>query len=362
MPTLSHELSDLLWVPTEDRISRSQMDRFRRTFRPSAENSDQLWAWSVEYPGEFWRAVWDYCEVIGDPGERLLETSDDFWRWRFLPDSQLNFAENLLAERTGAGPHAIISVAENGESVSYTWQNIRETTASVAQWLSSVGVGKGDRVAAWMPHVPETVIMFMAAASLGAVFTSTSADFGVDGVVDRFGQTTPKVLLAASGYTYAGREHDLSERMIDIVAQLPSLEHVVVVDGPGGSSGPVEFESAQAHSWASIASQTDAPLHFERLPADHPIYILYSSGTTGKPKCIVHRAGGVLLKHLSEQQLHCDVAAGDNVFYFTTCGWMMWNWLVSNLASGATLVLYDGNPAYPTQSRLFEEAERHSSP
>ncbi len=360
MSELSHELSDLLWVPTEERISQSQMDRFRRTFRPSAENSDQLWEWSVEKPGEFWRAVWDYGEVIGEPGDRLIETAEEFWRWRFLPDAEMNFAENLLAERNGANLNAIVSIAENGETVSHSWKSLRQATASVAQWLVSVGVGKGDRVAAWMPHVPETIIMFLAAASIGAVFTSTSADFGVDGVVDRFGQTTPKVLLAASSYSYAGKVHDLSERMIEIVAQLPSVEHVVVVDGPGGGSGPTEFEPARAHSWVSVATNSDAPLHFVRLPADHPIYILYSSGTTGKPKCIVHRAGGVLLKHLSEQQLHCDVSAGDTVFYFTTCGWMMWNWLVSNLASGATVVLYDGNPAFPTQGRLFEEAERHS--
>jgi acetoacetyl-CoA synthetase len=336
------------------------MDRFRRTVRPSAENSDQLWEWSVENPGDFWRAIWDYCEVVGDPGERLLETADEFWRWRFLPDSQLNYAENLLAERSGANRDAIISIAENGESVSHSWQDIREATASTAQWLRSVGVEKGDRVAAWMPHVPETIIMFLAASSIGAVFTSTSADFGVDGVVDRFGQTNPKVLLAATGYTYGGKVFDLRERMTEIVGQLRSVEQVVVVDGPEVTAGPVGSDSADYHPWASVAASSDAPLHFEPLPADHPIYILYSSGTTGKPKCIVHRAGGVLLKHLSEQQLHCDVAAGDNVFYFTTCGWMMWNWLVSNLASGATLVLYDGNPAFPTQGRLFEEAERHS--
>ncbi|MGI9610781.1 MAG: acetoacetate--CoA ligase [Acidimicrobiia bacterium] len=359
MPSLSHELSDLLWVPSEERVSQSQMDRFRRTFRPSAESSDQLWGWSVENPGEFWRALWEYCEVLGDPGERMVETSEQFWRWRFLPDAELNFAENLLAERAGANPEAIIAIGEDGETVSHSWEQVRAATASVAQWMRSVGVGKGDRVAAWMPHVPETIIMFLAAASIGAVFTSTSADFGVDGVVDRFGQTTPKILLAASGYTYGGKVFDLKQRLNEIVAQLPSVEHVVVVDGPDETAGATEFETADSHRWHSVASDRSAELRFESLPTDHPIYILYSSGTTGKPKCIVHRAGGVLLKHLSEQQLHCDVSTGDTVFYFTTCGWMMWNWLVSNLASGATIVLYDGNPAYPTQSRLFEEAERH---
>ncbi len=355
----THELSDLLWVPSETRIANSQMDRFRRTVRPSAENSDELWAWSVDQPGEFWRAVWDYCEVVGTPGDRLLETHEEFWRWSFLPDATLNMAENLLAERPGANDDAIISIAENGESGHWSWERLRTATAATAAWMTSVGVEKGDRVAAWMPHVPETIVVFLAAASIGAVFTSTSPDFGVDGVVDRFGQTTPKVLLAATGYDYAGKSFDLRARLTEIVKELPSVEQVLVVDGPEVTTGPVQCGDVPVTSFAAVLEGEPGQLEFVQLPADHPLYILYSSGTTGKPKCIVHRTGGVLLKHLSEQQLHCDIRSGDTVFYFTTCGWMMWNWLVSCLGSGATVVLFDGNPAYPTQTRLFEEAERH---
>ena len=359
--TASNELSDLLWTPTPERIERSHMDRFRRTITPELVDSDELWKWSVEHPGQFWRSVWDYCGVVGDQGERDVEPADDFWKWRFLPDAKLNMAENLLAPRIGAGPNAIIAIAEDGSTDVWSWERLRAETAAAAEWLRSIGVGKGDCVAAWMPHLPETVVLFLAAASIGAVYTTTSADFGVDGVVDRFGQTTPKVLLAADGYNYGGKSFGLGQRAAEIAAALESVEHVLVVEGPSGSGTPVGETSAVVHRWEdAVGGKRGAELSFEQLPTDHPMYILYSSGTTGKPKCIVHRTGGVLLKHLSEQQLHVDIHAGDIMFYFTTCGWMMWNWLVSGLATGATIVLYDGNPAYPSQTRLFEEAEKHS--
>ncbi|NNF55245.1 MAG: acetoacetate--CoA ligase [Acidimicrobiales bacterium] len=354
-------MSELLWTPTPGRVERSHMDRFRRAVKPELADSDELWKWSVDNPGEFWRAVWNYCGVIGDPGERDLESANEFWKWRFLPDAKLNMAENLLAGRAGAGPNAIVAIAEDGSTDIWSWGRLRSETAAAANWLRSVGVEKGDCVAAWMPHLPETVVLFLAVASIGAVYTTTSADFGVDGVVDRFGQTAPKVLLAADGYTYGGKPFGLGQRAADIATALPSVEHVLVVEGPSGSGTAVGETNAAVHRWDdAVGALRGAELTFEQLPTDHPMYILYSSGTTGKPKCIVHRTGGVLLKHLSEQQLHCDVHAGDKVFYFTTCGWMMWNWLVSGLATGATIVLYDGNPVYPSQTRLFEEAENHS--
>ncbi len=356
----SRELSDLLWRPSPERVAGSHMDRFRRMVRPSAVDSDGLWEWTVERPGEFWRAVWDYGEVIGTPGDRLVEPAAEFWRWRFLPDAQLNFAENLLADRDGAGANALVAIDESGATESWTWERLRSEVAAAAGWLRSVGVGPGDRVAAWMPHVPETVILFLAGASLGAVFTSTSADFGVDGVVDRFGQTEPKVLLAATGYSYGGKVFDLRKRLTGILELLPSVENVLVVDGPEETVGEIAPGRPAISGWAdALDPHRDRPLEFVRRGGDHPLYILYSSGTTGRPKCIVHRAGGVLIKHLSEQLLHCDVRGGDVVFYFTTCGWMMWNWLVSALATGATIVLYDGSPAHPTTSRLWAEAERH---
>jgi acetoacetyl-CoA synthetase len=351
-----------LWSPSGRRIADSRMEALRNAAaevagRPLAD-SEALWGWSVEDPGRFWRTVWDDVGVVGDPGAGLVADGERFWQARFLPDATLNVAENLLAPRPGADEVAIEAWREDGRARSVTWDELRSEVAAVAAALAAVGVGPGDRVAAWMPHVPETVVAMLAAASLGAVFTSTSADFGVAGVVDRFGQTAPVVLVAADGYRYAGRTVDCLDRLRDIQAQLPSLKATLVVgyvdDDPDLSPVP------GARSWRQVVDEhRGAELRFTPLPFDHPWYILYSSGTTGKPKCILHRAGGVLLKHLSEQQHHSDIRAGDRVLYFTTCGWMMWNWLVSVLGNGATIVLYDGNPAHPGPSALFDAADRY---
>ncbi len=353
--------SDVLWQPSAEWIDATRIDAFRRHVRPEAADTHELWQWSVDQPGAFWRAVWDWCGVIGDPGDALLADADDFWAWRFLPDAQVSFAENLLAERAGQADEAIIEVPEEGshrKQRTLSWTELREEVAATAAWMRSVGVESGDRVAAWMPHVAETVIAFLAANSIGAVFTSTSADFGADGVVDRFGQTSPKVLVAADGYRYGGKSFSCLDRLAEIVDRLPSVEQVLVV--PALSDEPAIDHVPHAASWpAAIEPYRGSELRFERVPADHPLYILYSSGTTGKPKCIVHQSLGVLLKHLTEQALHCDIRPGDRVFYFTTCGWMMWNWLVSCLGSGATIILYDGNPAFPNAERMFDLADDH---
>jgi acetoacetyl-CoA synthetase len=346
-------VNEPLWSPSPDRVAATAVDRFRRDVHPDAHDVDGLWEWSVSEPESFWGAVWEWCGVVGDRGDRLVEEADDFWKWRFLPDATLNVAENLLADRPGANNEAIIERRENGDQQSTTWADLRGEVASMAAWMRSVGVEPGDRVAAWMPHVRETIAGFLAAASIGAVFTSTSADFGVDGVVDRFGQTTPKVLIAADGYDYGGRSFSCLDRLSEIVERLPSVEQVLVV----GVLEPTPDVSGvrSSISWIdAVASFPDAVPTYTRLPADHPLFVLYSSGTTGKPKCIVHRAGGVLLKLLSEHQLHCDIRPGDTVFYFTTCGWMMWNWLVGCLGSGATIVVFDGNPAHPHAAMLFD--------
>ncbi len=348
--------SSPLWTPSDDWIEATQLDAFRRDVRPQASDSHELWQWSVDEPGEFWRAIWDWCGVIGEPGERRVEVGEAFHRWRFLPDATMNFAENLLTKREGANPTAIVSVAEDGTKREMSWDALRADVAAMAAYFVSVGVAPGDRVAAWMPHVPETIVAFLAAASIGAVFTSTSADFGADGVVDRFGQTEPKILVAADGYQYAGKSFDCLGRLAEIADRLPSVEQVLVV---ANLAENVEVRAIpKATAWTSaMAKHRGAQPSYTQLPGDHPIYILYSSGTTGKPKCIVHRSLGVLLKHLSEQRLSSDMKPGDEVFFFTTCGWMMWNWLTSVLATGATIVLYDGNPAYPNPERLFDLAQ-----
>ncbi|MGI9612957.1 MAG: acetoacetate--CoA ligase [Acidimicrobiales bacterium] len=356
-----------LWSPDAARVAESQIDRFRRDVHPEAADTADLWRWSVDEPGEFWRAVWEWCEVVGDAGSVDLEAGDTFTGTRFLPDARLNVAENLLADRPGAGEQAIVWRREDGAESFVSWEELRSEVAAAAAAFVEAGVGEGDRVAVWMPHCPETIIAFLAAASIGAVFTSTSSDFGVDGVVDRFGQTEPTVLVAADAYRYGGRTFDCLDRLGEIRAQLPSVTTTLVVgyvdpepDLAVGALG--DGAGSTIERWAdALARHKGAELSFSRLPGDHPLYILYSSGTTGKPKCIVHRAGGVLLKHLTEQRLHADIGPGDRVFYFTTCGWMMWNWLVSCLASGATVICYDGNPAHPSADAVFEVADRYDA-
>ena len=362
-----------LWSPTAQRVASTRIDEFRRSVaadRPDVVDSVALHGWSVQDPQEFWQRMWSYGQVIGDPGPVVFDSGDGSVRQgRFFPQSSLSYAENALAHRDGAGDEALVAITEHGDRRAYTWQQLREQVAALAAALTADGVQPGDRVAAYMPHVAETIITFLAANAIGATFTSTSSDFGIDGVVDRFGQTQPTVLVAADGYRYGGKEFSCLDRIAAITAQLPSLQRTVVVsvlaDGADGPAAPdvavapaLDAIAGGVH-WADyLAPHLGASLHFQRLPGDHPVYILYSSGTTGKPKCITHRALGVLLMHLKEHQLHCDIRAGDRVLYFTTCGWMMWNWLVSVLASGATAVLFDGSPAHPSPAVLFDIAER----
>ena len=302
-----------------------------------AEDYSTLHAWSTEHPGEFWAMVWDELGVIGDRGERLHEPGPRLRDHRFLPDATLNVAENLLREPSD--DLAIVFRGEDGEAVDVTRAELHDMVGRIQVLLRDAGVEVGDRVVAWLPNRPETYAVMLACAGLGAVFASTSPDFGTDGVIDRFGQIEPTVLLSVPDYAYNGKRHDCAGRLDEIVAALPSVRASIVV-APG---------------WLDAVEST--PITFVPLPFDHPWYVLFSSGTTGKPKCIVHRTGGVLLKHLTEHVFHSDLGPGDRVFYFTTAGWMMWNWLASGLATGATLVLFDGAPTYPDANRLFDLAD-----
>ncbi len=350
-----------LWTPTPEQVAETAIDAFRRHAETisgtTIPDSVALHEWSVRVRAEFWRLVWDECAMIGDPGERVLVAGDHMTTDRWFPDARLNVAEHLL--RGEERRTAIVFVREDGMVQRVSLGRLRRDVAHLAGYFRAHGIGPGDRVAAWMPNLPETVVTMLAAASLGAVFTSTSADFGAQGVVDRFGQVAPKVLVAADGYHYGGRTHDCLERLAEITTRLPSLEHTLVVghltDTPrlDGIAHAQRWTDALAAGAAVDAAETPK---FERFGFDHPWYVLYSSGTTGAPKCIVHRTGGVLLKHLSEQRLHCDIRRNDVVCYFTTCGWMMWNWLVSALASETTIVLYDGSPAHPSPDVLFRLA------
>jgi acetoacetyl-CoA synthetase len=320
------------------------MHAFRE--RAGLADADALHRWSIVDPEAFWALVWDDCAMVGERGERVIRRAPTMPTTRFFPDARLSVVENLLV-RTGAA-EAVVAIDELGGRRSCSWDELRALTAAAAGALRANGVVAGDRVVAWLPNGIEALVVMLGAASIGAVFSSCSPDFGAQGVLDRFGQITPKVLVAIDGYTYGGTRFDCLPRLAEIRAGLPSLARTVVVGGrdrvPDG-----------AQSWDGfLATGHAAPVPPERFPFDHPWYVLYSSGTTGVPKCIVHRTGGVLLQHRKEHQLHCDVRAGDRVFYFSTTGWMMWNWLMSVLASGATAVCYDGSPFHPSPTVLFD--------
>ena len=343
-----------LWQPAPEQIASTNVTRFAREaslrWGRNFEEYVDLHRWSVEAPEEFWLNIWDWTGVIGTGDtEPVVVDREQMPGARWFPNIRLNFAQNLLRRQDAA--LALIFQAEDKVTRSLSFAELYAQVARLADGLKQAGVVPGDRVCGFMPNMPETVAAMLASASVGAVWSSCSPDFGVQGVLDRFGQISPKVLFSADGYWYNGKTHDSLEKLREITNGLPSLEHTVVVplisDKPELSSNPgarliTDFE-------------TDAmQIDFEILPFDHPLYIMYSSGTTGVPKCIVHGAGGSLLKHLVEQQLHVDLRPNDRLFYFTTCGWMMWNWLVSGLASGATVVLYDGSPFFPDGNVVFD--------
>ncbi len=334
-----------LWVPSAERAARTELARFMRL--AGKPDYEALHRWSVQSSAEFWNLLWDFCEVRGEKGSRIVMDGERMPGAKWFPDATLNYAENLLQ----AEGEAMVFWGEDRIRRRLTHEQLRRLVSRLAQALADAGVGKGDRVAGYLPNVPEATAALLATASLGAVWSSCSPDFGVQGVLDRFGQIEPKVLLCADGYLYGGKEFDSQEKAAQVAERLPSVQEVVVVD----------YLGAPARAGTSLHDFLDpfaaAPLEFERVGFNHPLYILYSSGTTGVPKCIVHSTGGALLQHLKEHRLHTDVKAGDRLFYFTTLGWMMWNWLVSGLASGATLLLYDGSPSLGRGKILFDFAD-----
>ncbi len=351
-----------LWIPDEERRNGSRLSAFLECVAARHgrrfDGYRDLHAWSVENMADFWSAVWDFAGIIGDKGSGpVLVEEERMWQARFFPEARLNFAENLLCHE-GEAP-ALIFRNEAGRERILSRNALRVQVARLQQALKDMGVRKGDRVAGIVPNMPEAVIAMLATASLGAVWSSCSPDFGPRGILDRFGQIEPKVLLACDGYHYNGKVFDLVSKVAEVMDNLPTVERLIVIDHLGQAEAAAA-RLPRAITWTeALAKGSGDEPWFEPVSFDHPLYILFSSGTTGVPKCIVHRTGGILLKHHCELSLQGDIRAGDRLFYFTTCGWMMWNWLVSGLAVGATLLLYDGSPFHPGPETLFRYAEDH---
>jgi len=340
-----------LWQPNPKTVGTTRMALFMRAMG-HASYAD-LWQWSVDQPAAFWSSLWDFCGVLGDKGERVLVDGEHMPGARWFPDARLNYAENLLQLRDEG--EALVFRGEDRLERRLSRAGLYAEVARFQQFLIAAGVGEGDRVAGYLPNLPETLIAMLATTALGAIWSSASPDFGVQGVLDRFGQIEPKVLVCVDGYWYNGKPVDCLEKNAQVVAQIPSLLKTVVV--PYLQAAPALAKMPAALNWNDLPPVApNAAVVFKRLAFDHPLFIMFSSGTTGVPKCIFHCHGGVLLQHLKEHQLHSDVRPDDRLFYFTTCGWMMWNWLVSGLACGATLLLYDGSPFAVRGTVLFDYA------
>jgi len=345
----------ILWSPSNERVKSSQMFRFLQNINAkydlNLDSFSELHNWSIENKSEFWSSIWDFFKIIGSKGtEPYIEPVNKMPGSKFFPNGSVNYAENMLSGDT-RGP-AIIFKSEDKIRKEVSWKDLKSQVASLANFLKKEGVVKGDRIAAYMPNVPETVIMMLATSSIGAIFSSASPDFGVDGVLDRFGQIEPKILLTTDGYWYNGKEVNITNKVIEVVKALPSLQRVIIsplldVNTEYNANKFIQYSDLQEKFFTE-------DIVFEALSLDDPLYIMFSSGTTGKPKCIVHSNGGILLKHLVEMGLHSNARENSKVFYFTTCGWMMWNWLVSGLLLKSTIYLYDGSPFYPNPEILWD--------
>lgn len=346
-----------LWSPSAERIAASRMEAFRRFVNQrhalGLADYPALHAWSVQRREAFWQAIVDFFEVrFQQPPRAVLEEGTQMPSARWFPGATLNFAEHLLRRRDDAP--ALIAVSEDGRREVLSHAELARHVAGLQKRLAALGIGPGDRVAALMPNTWQTVVGMLATASLGATWSSCSPDFGTQGVIDRFGQIEPRVLIACAGYRYAGKSLDLTAKLNEVLAGLPGLEQLLVVPYDRPQAQPQDYRcQARVALWDGFYQAEGEPV-FTPVPFEQPLYILYSSGTTGVPKCIVHATGGVLLQHLKEHGLHTDLGDGDRLFYYTTCGWMMWNWLASGLAVGASLVLYDGSPFHPGPERLLD--------
>ena len=348
-------MNPILWTPTQDQVNTSQMEAFRNQvnsrFNINLKDYFDLYEWSISNISDFWKAVWGFMALeFSDDYTQVVDDDSKMPGAQWFEGVKMNFAENLLRIRS---EKPAIHFKGEGQAVrTLSYNELFDEVEKLASALRKIGIQQGDRVVGFMPNMPETIIAMLATASIGAIWSSSSPDFGIKGVLDRFTQIEPKVLFAANGYYYNGKKFDSLEKLSSILDQLPSVNHVVVT--PYTDSNHDISSVKNGILWDNFIDSNPSPLKFEQLPFQHPLYIMYSSGTTGLPKSIVHGAGGTLIQHLKELRLHCNIYPEDTIFYFTTCGWMMWNWLVSNLAIGAAIVLYDGSPLQPNSNAMWD--------
>ena len=353
-------MKSYLWKIDKEKLGKTNLVSYsnfiKQNYKINFENNyKKIWQWSVDNPRFFWKSIWEFTNIKGKLGDIIFQESDIFYKNKFFPNSQLNYAENLL-KKNNLDP-AIIFKSENGYKTRLSWKDLNFNVGKISDWMKLNGIKKGDRVAAYMPNIPETVIAYISTAVLGGVWSSCSPDFGINGVIDRFSQINPKILFIGDKYFYNGKKINILDRLTGILNKVPSIKKVVVVSYPGTEVEKKEDKRITIYNWNELFDiENKEKIKFVMSNFNDPLTILYSSGTTGKPKCICHGTGGTLIQHNKELQIHSDVKNNDKVFYFTTCGWMMWNWLVGSLSAGATILLFDGFPMYKKDDLLFEFA------